>query len=227
MPQDPVANVDGDEDEPEPENDDEDVPNVDDGLTRRQRAQLRRFGDASPVVKKAKELIQLRALTEHAYPEIEPSLDQEENGNPLRRCLFDECWTAANEIERPDDPRVRMKREHKDWIHQQLSQPRTTLKKHFETTVPLHYGLTLEKSPENAARSAELWRDNNFIYKADSGQLRHIIGEYRHGEHQQENLDNSVSCGDYRGYISILNQMAQDTARRLRKIKNKLGNMCV
>ncbi|KAG9079297.1 hypothetical protein FRC06_007838, partial [Ceratobasidium sp. 370] len=158
-PQDPVANVDKDEEEPEPENDNEDVPNVDDGLMRCQRAQLRRFGDASPVVKKAKALIQLQALTEHAYPEIEPSLDQEENGNPLRQCLFDvwllECWTAANEIECPGDPQ----------IHQQLSQPWTTLKKHFETTVPLHYGLTLEESPKNAARSAELWRDNNFIYK--------------------------------------------------------------
>ncbi|KAG8730594.1 hypothetical protein FRC10_002581, partial [Ceratobasidium sp. 414] len=72
------------------EDDNDDATDPKDGLTKRQRAQLRRFGEATPVVKTAAEIIQLRVLVEHAFPEFEPSPDQGKDGNPAKWTLFDD-----------------------------------------------------------------------------------------------------------------------------------------
>lgn len=78
-------------------------------LTKRQRAQLRRFGPAKRLVKKMSQLIKLRGITECAYADIMPFYTKPdrngkvyEDGTVLDHWLAD-AWARVNEALRPRD----------------------------------------------------------------------------------------------------------------------------
>ncbi|KAG9088470.1 hypothetical protein FRC06_002014, partial [Ceratobasidium sp. 370] len=139
--------------------------------TRRQQAQLRKFGPiARPAVKATSRRIELRMLVHCAFPELTPSNDQGLNGDPALWSLFDEwaleCWAEVNAARRPGQPRLPLKREYKDWLRLQLPHPRTALKKYLTSAVTHTYGFQPGvKHTANTRLSADLWCNDRFIFE--------------------------------------------------------------
>ncbi|KAG9075035.1 hypothetical protein FRC06_010314, partial [Ceratobasidium sp. 370] len=202
---------------------------------------------------------------------------QGRDGNPVQWCLFDDwvfdCWNVANQVVRRGKPQLELNEDHKEWIRLQLAQPRTTLKKHLTTSVPLHYGLSVTKQPGNRNLSVGLLHEHRFIYERPAdvktvfhhpaigaallavffgrkgigarypGEfelmpipaialvctiLRHVIGEFRTGKWEIEDLCHTKDVGWYRGYVSKMEKMAQPdrVPNRIYNIQYKLGDLC-
>ncbi|KAG9087901.1 hypothetical protein FRC06_002308 [Ceratobasidium sp. 370] len=224
-PPNPVQDIepegDLDDDENNGPDEDEDVPAP---LTKRQKAQLQRFGpDYGPVVKKAGELMVLWVLVRCPFPEVTPvppaeGKREDDDENPISWSLFDEWmpehWDRANALERQDQPAL--------IIRLQLSQPRTWLKAHLEVAVPLAYGFEKKKSSTNVQLSSNLIHQHAFIYA-----IRHVICEFRDGEWKKDHLSATIDVTWYRRYVSRLAQVARDTPTRLNNIRRDLLEICL
>ncbi|KAG9075729.1 hypothetical protein FRC06_009921, partial [Ceratobasidium sp. 370] len=57
--------------------------------------------------------------------------------------------------------------------------------------------------------------------------IRHVIGKFRDGEWQKENLNAGLNVPWYRGYVRRLEQMSRDAPNRFNNIRKGLTGLCV
>ncbi|KAG8717835.1 hypothetical protein FRC09_013602 [Ceratobasidium sp. 395] len=140
------------------------------GETLRDRAQLRRFGEARPVVLLAAEKIRLRAITEHPYADlVEAITEPDEDGlvysaGTLYDVWLAKAWNDANTEVRPNEQPFVLHEEYRVYIRRKFTQLRNTIKSKALPMVEGTYqlGMNIYKTPKQLCKKVDNLLDDGF-----------------------------------------------------------------
>ncbi|KAG9093006.1 hypothetical protein FRC06_011714 [Ceratobasidium sp. 370] len=142
-------------------------------------AQLRDFGEATPVVALAMDMCRAKLAFAYPFPELIPAEDEpdgndsandgdddDDNFTPITRSLFQDwaeaCYDKAHSIVRRGKAPVEREERHVTYMSYQISQFRTQVKNAAADKVSSVYGL-VRGDPQSAVRATDLTTQDKFL----------------------------------------------------------------